>query len=83
VLVPLLGWAGVTAYPALMTLGGFSLPALPGVSKDEALAKQLFEIHGDLVLALIAVAIAHISAGLHHVWVRKDQIFDRIGFKSK
>lgn len=83
VLVPLLGWAGVTAYPALMTLGGFSLPALPGVSKDEALAKQLFEIHGDLVLALIALAIAHISAGLHHLWVLKDQIFNRIEFKSK
>jgi cytochrome b561 len=82
VLVPLLGWAGVTAYPALITVGGFHLPALPGVPKDEPLAKQLFEIHGYFVLALIAAAVAHIGAGLIHLWVRKDQVFDRIWFRS-
>lgn len=83
VLVPMFGWAGVTAYPALITVGGFHLPALPGVPKGEPLAKQLFEIHGYLVLALIAVAVAHVSAGLNHLWVKKDQIFDRIGIKLK
>jgi cytochrome b561 len=83
VLVPLFGWAGVTAYPALITVGGFHLPAFPGVPKGEPLAKQLFEIHGYLVLALIAVAIAHIVAGLNHLWVKKDQVFDRIWFKLK
>lgn len=83
VLVPLLGWAGVTAYPALITVGGFHLPALPGVPKGEPLAKQLFEIHGYLVLALIAVASAHIGAGLNHLWIKKDRVFDRIGFKWK
>jgi cytochrome b561 len=83
VLVPLFGWAGVTAYPALITVGGFQLPPLPGVPKGEPLAKQLFEIHGYLVLALIAVAMAHIGAGLNHLWVKKDRIFDRIWFTSK
>lgn len=83
VLVPLFGWAGVTAYPALITVGGFHLPGLPGVPKGEPLAKQLFEIHGYLVLALIAMAIAHIGAGLNHLWVKKDQVFDRIWFKLK
>ena len=83
VLVPLFGWAGVTAYPALMTVGGFQLLALPGVPKGELLAKQLFEIHGYLVLALIAVAMAHICAGLNHLWIKKDRVFDRIWFTSK
>ena len=83
VLVPLFGWAGVTAYPALISVGGINLPALPGVPKSEPLAKQLFEIHGYLVLALIAIAIAHIGAGFNHLWIRKDRIFDRIWFKSK
>jgi cytochrome b561 len=83
ILVPLFGWAGVTAYPALITVGGFHLPALPGVPKDEPLAKQLFEIHGYLVLALIAVSLAHIGAGLNHLLIKKDNIFDRIWFRSK
>lgn len=81
--VPLLGWAGVTAYPALMTVGSLQLPALPGVTKNEALAKQLFELHGCLVLALIAVAVVHIAAGLNHLWFHKDRVFDRIWFKSE
>lgn len=83
VLVPLFGWAGVTAYPALITVGGLHLPALPGLPKDEPLAKQLFEIHGYLVLALIAVFTLHIGAGLNHLWNKKDRIFDRIWFTSK
>jgi len=83
VLVPLFGWAGVTAYPALMTVGNLELPAFPGISTNEALAKQLFEFHGYLVLALITVAIVHIGAGLNHLWFQKDHVFDRIWFKWK
>lgn len=83
VLVPLFGWAGVTAYPALMTVGDLQLPAFPGIPKSEALAKQLFEFHGYLVLALITVTIVHIGAGLNHLCFRKDRVFDRIWFKWK
>lgn len=81
VLVPLFGWAGVTAFPALITVGGYHLPALPGIPKDQALAKQIFEIHGYLALALIAVASAHIAAGLSHLWIKKDGVFERMWFK--
>jgi cytochrome b561 len=82
VLVPLFGWAGVTAFPALITVGGYHLPALPGIPKDQALAKQLFEIHGYLVLALITLAVVHIAAGLQHLLFKKDGVFERIWFKS-
>jgi len=81
VLVPLFGWAGVTAFPALITVGGYHLPAMPGIPKDQALAKQIFEIHGYLALALIAVASAHIAAGLSHLWFKKDGVFERMWFK--
>jgi cytochrome b561 len=79
--VPLLGWAGVTAFPALITLGGFHLPAMPGIPKDQALAKQLFEIHGNLALVLAILALGHMAAGIHHLIVKKDGVFQRMWFK--
>ena len=80
-LVPLFGWAGVTAFPALITVAGYHLPAMPGIPKDQALAKQLFEIHGYLAIALIAIALVHIAAGLQHLWLKKDGVFERMWFK--
>lgn len=82
IVVPLLGWAGVTAYPALITLGSYHLPAMPGIPKDQALAKQLFEIHGNLALVLAGLAVAHAAAGLHHLLLKKDGVFQRMWFKS-
>ncbi|MDP3621509.1 MAG: cytochrome b/b6 domain-containing protein [Polynucleobacter sp.] len=81
-LVPLLGWAGVTAYPALITIGGYHLPAMPGITKDETLAKQLFEIHGYLAITLIVLAVGHLMAALHHLLLKKDGVFQRMGFKA-
>ncbi|CAM3639535.1 cytochrome b [Polynucleobacter brandtiae] len=76
--VPLLGWAGVTAYPALITVGGFDLPSMPGISQDEALAKQLFQIHGYLALLLVGIASAHIAAAMAHLLIKKDGVFQRM-----
>ena len=81
--VPLLGWAGVTAYPALITVGGYNLPAMPGIPKDQALAKQLFEIHGTLALVFAALALAHIGAALNHLLIKKDGVFQRMWGKSR
>jgi cytochrome b561 len=81
ILITLFGWAGVTAYPALETLGGLNLPGLPGIPKNEALAKELFEIHGFLIFVLIGIALLHIIAGLNHLWLKKDGVFQRIWFK--
>lgn len=81
ILTPLFGWAGVTAYPALITVGGYHLPGMPGIPTDQNLAKQLFEIHGYLVLALMTIASVHIAAGLSHLWLKKDKVFERIWFR--
>jgi cytochrome b561 len=81
VTIPLFGWAGVTAYPALITVGGFHLPGLPGIPTDQVLAKQLFEIHSYLVLALISITLLHVVAGLRHLFFKKDGVFERIWFK--
>lgn len=77
VLTPLLGWAGVTAYPALVTLGGYHLPAMPFVPEDEVLAGRLFTIHGTMAITLGVLIAGHIAAAFRHM-IRKDGIFRRM-----
>lgn len=79
-ITPLLGWAGVSAYPALGTIAGMSLPAMPGISANEELALKLFQIHGAFALTLTALIVGHISAALFHGLKRKDGIFSRMWF---
>jgi len=76
--VPLLGWAGVTAYPALTTIGGLELPAMPLVPQDSDLAARLFAIHGALALALGVLAIGHVAVALRHRLVERDGVFQRM-----
>jgi len=77
VLTPLFGWAGVTAFPALVTVGGYDLPAMPFVPEDRDLAARLFDIHGVLAITLGVVVAGHIGAALRHLF-RKDGIFRRM-----
>jgi cytochrome b561 len=76
--VPLLGWAAVTAYPALITVAGYHLPPMPWVMQNEALAKQLFAIHGLLAFVLGALALGHIAAALMHLLLKRDGVFERM-----
>ena len=77
VVTPLLGWAGVTAYPALTLLGDYKLPPMPLVPQDEELAGRLFYIHGWLAITLSVLIAGHIAAALRHL-LRKDGIFSRM-----
>lgn len=83
IVVPLLGWAGVTAFPALVTIGGYDLPAMPFVPQDQVLSKQLFNLHGWLAITLGIIIIAHIAGGLKHLFVDRDGVFQRMWFSSK
>jgi len=76
IVVPLLGWAGVSAYPALNIFGLFDLPALLG--PDEPLAKRLFDAHGLLAKLLGLLALLHIAAALMHRVVKKDGVMRRM-----
>ncbi len=77
VLTPLFGWAGVTAFPALVTLGGYHLPAMPLVPEDRELSARLFDIHGTLAITLGVLIAGHIAAAMRHM-VSKDGIFRRM-----
>lgn len=80
IVTPLLGWAGVTAYPALIIAGGIYLPPLPFVPQSEALAERLFAVHGFFALTLALIVIGHIAAALRHLIVARDGIFERMWF---
>ncbi|MGB4246681.1 MAG: cytochrome b [Pseudohongiellaceae bacterium] len=80
IVTPLLGWAGVTAFPALITLGGYDLPAMPFVPQDQALATQLFGVHGVFAITLGVLVTGHIAAAVIHLVIRKDGVFQRMWF---
>jgi len=79
--VPMFGWAGITAYPALDTVGGYHLPALPFIPKNEILARALFNIHAVLALTLGVLALGHIAAAFKHLLIDRDHIFQRMWCK--
>ncbi len=73
--VPVLGWVGVSMFPALDVFG-FKLPALSG--PDREMSKQIFELHellGDVLLALIGL---HLAAALFHHFILRDGVLRRM-----
>jgi len=74
--VPLLGWAGVSAYPARGILFGLSLPPILGV--NQKLAEEILEWHGTLALTMLALVAVHIGAALFHKVILKDGVFNRM-----
>lgn len=77
VITPLFGWAGVTAFPALVTVGGYDLPPMPLIPQNSELADSLFSIHGALAITLGVLVAGHIAAAFRHMF-RKDGIFRRM-----
>lgn len=74
--VPLLGWAGVSAYPALTVFGLFDLPAI--LPANETLAGRILDAHKLLALCLGLVALAHIAAALRHRFIKRDGVMRRM-----
>lgn len=74
--VPVLGWAGASAYGARGLLGGFSLPEI--LAKNPETAKVLLQFHGLVALAMVGLLAAHIGAALFHRFVLKDGVLRRM-----
>ncbi len=73
--VPILGYVGISYYGALSPFG-IPLPAV--TAKNEAMSKDVFEIHELLAFALVGLVAIHISAALYHKFVRKDRVVERM-----
>lgn len=75
-LVPVLGWLGVSYYPALDLFGLVKLPGL--VAPNQATASTVFYWHASAAFALIALIGMHIGAALYHYLVRRDNVLARM-----
>lgn len=74
--LPILGWIGVSYYGARGTLGGFSLPAIVG--EDKAAAETVLNLHKWAAYLLIAMVAVHIAAAIYHYAIRGDGVLQRM-----
>ena len=74
--VPVLGWIGVSLYPALDIFGLFNLPAL--VAPNQGASSMAFMAHKLGAFALLALVGLHVAAALFHFIVRKDGVLRRM-----
>ncbi len=75
IVVPILGWLGVSYYPALNVFG-FNLPGL--VAPDQAAAAKVFFAHMIGAILLVLLIGMHVAAALFHYVIRKDGVLNRM-----
>jgi cytochrome b561 len=75
-IVPFLGWYGVSLYGARGIIGPLALPEI--AAQDQDAAARVLWWHGTLALTLAALIAAHIGAALMHLIVFKDGVFGRM-----
>lgn len=73
--MPIGGWLATAAGGYPVQFFDWNLPGFIG--KNEALSEQLFMFHGYAGLAVAALLVLHIGAGIRH-WKLKDGIMRRI-----
>lgn len=74
--VPVLGWVGVSYFPALDIFGLFKLPAL--VPPNEAMAAKVLAFHRITGVALAVLIAMHVGAALYHYVIRGDNVLARM-----
>jgi len=77
VLVPLLGWAATSAYPApIVVFGLFELPPILG--PDRHLSETLFGAHRFAAYLTAAILVVHVGAALWHGVIMRDGVLSRM-----
>ncbi len=75
--VPLLGWAGKSAYGGAITIFGlFDMPAILG--QNEPLAKTLLGAHKIAVKLLMACVVLHVAGAMNHLIIKRDGVMSRM-----
>lgn len=74
--LPVLGWIGISMFPALDTFGGYKIPAL--VSPDQGMSKQVFWMHALGAYSIMVLIAMHVGAALYHHVIRGDDVLRRM-----
>jgi cytochrome b561 len=78
-LMPVLGFIGASYSKEGVRFFGLQLPALAVPNHD--LAERFFGLHSALAWVLVALVALHAAAGLKHLLVDKDGVFQRMWFQ--
>jgi cytochrome b561 len=72
IILPLLGWLGISMFPAVKLFGLFDLPSI--ASPNKAAAEVVLDVHMALAWVLIALVSLHIAAVVYHAFIRRDGV---------
>jgi cytochrome b561 len=78
--VPILGYIGISLYPALDLFGIVPLPGIVAPDEDpgKAAAKQVLFYHWLAAVVLVALVAMHVGAALFHYLIRRDGVLARM-----
>lgn len=77
ILVPIAGWVATSACCRPVNFL-WTVPATLPVPADNALAKQVFQLHFAMAFVLIGVVAVHVCAAIHHHVIRRDDTLRRM-----
>ena len=76
ILVPLLGWLGISLYPAVVVFNALTLPSL--AQPDQPKSAIVLTAHAYAAFLLIGLVAIHICGALFHHFVRRDDVLRRM-----
>ena len=78
--VPVLGYVGISRYPALDLFGIVTLPGLVAPNQDEA--ARVFYYHWLGAVVIVLLVAMHVAAGLFHYFIRRDGVLRRMWVRA-
>jgi cytochrome b561 len=74
--IPVLGWIGISLYPALVIFDAFAIPGL--LPPDQPKSDSVFAAHKYAAFALASLIVVHVAAALYHHFIRGDGVLRRM-----
>jgi cytochrome b561 len=76
ILVPIVGWLGISLYGAREVFGLFSIPPL--AAPNQAAAEGVLLLHKYLAYLTVALVGMHVGGALFHYFIRRDGVLARM-----